>query len=180
MLEKPIVISKKICMLGSFGVGKTSLVRRFVFNKFEEKYLSTVGVHISKKSILLPQNGATARKEQLNLILWDLAHIEKFDRVIKNYFRGAHGAIVVFDITRSQTFKEHDLFLQPFLDMNPDSKLMFVGNKIDLVDRNAVNVEQLLQISKTYNSLFMMTSAKTNENVEQVFTNLGTSLHRID
>ena len=167
-------------MLGSFGVGKTSLVRRFVYNKFDEKYLSTIGVQISQKQIPPVEHNYSGSIEQIKLILWDIAHIEKFNEVIKNYFRGSHAAIVVFDVTRSQTAKETDFFLKPYLEINPKSKLFFVGNKIDLVDKDAIDMEQLLHLAKAYKTSFVLTSAKTSENVERLFTKLGTLLLEAD
>ena len=161
-------------MLGTFGVGKTSLVRRFVDDEFSEEYKSTIGVRVQKKSVALSNDKASG----VNLILWDIAHIEEFNRQIKNYFRGSNGAIVVFDVTRPQSFKETDIYLKPFIEMNPKSKLIFVGNKIDLVDKDSFDMEQLLQFSKTYNSPALLTSAKENENVEDLFQKLAALLMR--
>lgn len=168
-MNQIITLSKKICMLGSFGVGKTSLVRRFVYNEFQESYQSTLGVQIHKQSIRIGQNPSY----QFNFILWDIAHIEKFDSVIKSYFHGAHGAVVVFDVTRAQTFDQVDSFLKPFLTTNPQSKLVFVANKIDLIEPSDRVLEQLLQISKLYRKPYVQTSAKQNLNIETVFTRLG-------
>jgi len=159
-------------MLGSFGVGKTSLVRRFVLDQFSDEYRSTMGVHIQKKSISLSNHSSSGIK----LILWDIAHVEEFDRTVKSYFQGSHGAIVVFDVTRPQSFKETDIYLKPYLEMNPKSKLIFVGNKIDLLDKDSYKMEQLLQISKTYNAPSMLTSAKKDENVTELFQKLATLL----
>lgn len=173
-MKKQCNISKKICMLGSFGVGKTSLVRRFIHDEFFEDYHSTMGVHIQKKSIALTKDASS----EINLILWDIAHIEDFNRMIKDYFRGSSGAIVVFDVTRPQSFQETDIYLKPFLELSPKSKLIFVGNKIDLVDKKSYNMEQLLQISKAYKSLSLLTSAKTSESVEELFHELASLLVR--
>ena len=158
-------------MLGSFGVGKTSLVRRFVLNQFLEEYRSTMGVHIQKKTVTLSNHPSS----RINLILWDIAHVEEFDRTVKSYFQGSHGAIVVFDVTRPQCFQETDIYLKPFLELNPKSKLIFVGNKIDLVDKKAYNMEQLLQISKTYKAPSILASAKNDENVIALFQKLAAS-----
>lgn len=159
-------------MLGSFGVGKTSLVRRFVHNKFDEKYLTTIGVQISQKTLSPIKNS----NESLKLILWDIAHIEKFDNVIKNYFRGSHAAIIVFDFSRPQTFKESDVFLKPYFNVNPKSKIIFVGNKVDLVEGDSIETEQLLQFAKKFNTSHFLTSAKTGKNVEALFSKLGSLL----
>lgn len=171
-MNKNKTISKKICMLGSFGVGKTSLVRRFVLDQFADEYRSTIGVHIQKKTVLISKDTSSS----INLILWDIAHIEQFNRTIKSYFLGSHGAVVVFDLTRPQSFKETDIYLKPFLEMNPNSKLIFVGNKIDLVDKKSYKMEQLLHISKAYNAPSILTSAQEGENVSALFHKLATSL----
>lgn len=157
-------------MLGSFGVGKTSIVRRYVHQQFGEKYFSTIGVHVNQK--FFPLNKKQGEIEQLNLIIWDIAHVEKFNDVVRNYFRGSHGAIAVFDLTRKQTFEETDIFLRPFLEMNPRSKLILVGNKVDLVEQDAIEMEQFLQLTKAYRSPYSLTSAKTGENVEHIFSEL--------
>ncbi|MBD3377374.1 GTP-binding protein [candidate division KSB1 bacterium] len=172
---KPVIVSKKLCMLGSYGVGKSSLVRRFVYNKFDDKYLSTIGVQISQK-ILAPFEDSKKRNIQLKLILWDLAHIEKFNNIIKNYFRGTHGAIIVLDLTRPQTIEEIPIYLEPFLEQNPNASLAFVGNKKDLVDPDDPFTSQIEKIAKKYHAPHILTSAKTGEGVEQLFVNLGRQL----
>lgn len=179
-MDKQIKISKKICMLGTFGVGKTSLVRRFVYDKFDEKYLSTIGVQISQKQLPPMKNSSAGRTERLNLILWDLAQIEKFNNVIKNYFRGSQGAIIVFDVTRLKTFKETDVLLKSYLEMNPKSKLVFVGNKTDLVKSSELDLEQFLRLSESYQTSYFLTSAKTGKNVGQLFTHIGKLLLEAD
>jgi len=163
-------------MLGSFGVGKTSLVRKFVYNKFEEKYLTTIGVHISQKTIEINDIGNSQKNLKLNVIIWDIAHIAKFDSVIKNYFKGSHGAVVVFDLTRTQTINYTDAILKSFLTINPQSKLVFIGNKVDLVNKKNYEMEQFLNIAKSYNSKFLLTSAKTGENVDALFVTMGNLL----
>ena len=93
-------ISKKVCLLGDFAVGKTSLVRRFVLNIFEDRYLSTIGVKVSRKTVVTPGPGDLI---ELTLMLWDLAGSEEFDQVRASYLRGASGAVLVCDLTRPET-----------------------------------------------------------------------------
>lgn len=173
-MGQPIVkISKKICMLGTFGVGKTSLVRQFVYHKFDESYLSTIGVQLSNKSIgPIDHQGKTV---QLNLILWDLAHLDKFDAVVKNYFHGSHGAVVVFDLTRPQSFQEYENLVHPFFEVNPNSKLVVVGNKTDL-DGTTASKDQVIRLANEMNCPSFFTSAKTGEQVEAMFTALAHSI----
>jgi small GTP-binding protein len=167
------VISRKVCMLGTFGVGKTSLVRRFVYNRFDEKYLSTIGVQISQKQLPPLQKGDSDETVQYKFILWDLAHVEKFNSMIKNYFRGAHGAFVVFDLTRPDTLQTYSSFLDPFLQTNLDSKIIFIGNKIDLIESPNEELQQLQKIADSFKAPFFTTSARTGENVEKMFTKMG-------
>ena len=175
MSDKTVVYSKKVLLLGSFGVGKTSLVRKFVYKIFEDKYLSTIGVQIYRHILSDVCKGEKAN-EQLKLILWDLANIEKFTSTSKNYFTGASAAIVVFDLTHSKTLDERKIYLKNFLEINPKAKFIFSGNKIDLIDRDAFKSNQLSEISEIaekYNAPFFLTSAKTGENVDLLFEKLG-------
>ena len=172
----PIEISKKVCMLGSFGVGKTSLVRRFVYNLFDEKYLTTIGVQVSHKQLApihLPKTNDTVL---VKIILWDLAHIDKLSEIIKNYFRGSHGAIVVFDITRPNTFSYYDVFLRPFVEMNPQSRIIFVANKIDLAGTEHSASDHFIALAEQHKVPYFYASAKTGENVEPAFSQLGQML----
>ena len=167
-------IKKKICLLGLYGVGKTSLVRRFVHNKFEEKYLSTIGVHISKKSINF-LDSKNSNEKNVELFIWDIANIEKFDSVTRNYVNGAHGAIIVTDISRPITIEQTNEIANSFLTINPDSKIIFVGNKIDLADNN-FDQDNYIANYKSFKTSFLFSSAKTGENVENIFHQLGEKL----
>ncbi|MCB9209650.1 MAG: GTP-binding protein [Ignavibacteriales bacterium] len=167
-------IKKKICLLGLYGVGKTSLVRQFVYNKFEEKYLSTIGVNISKKSIELTND--FNENILLEFFIWDIANIEKFDTVTQSYLSGAHGAIVVSDILRESIIPQTIEYTNKFLEINNNSKIILVGNKFDLADKNSFDSDNYISKLSSLNLPFYFTSAKTGENVENVFHSLGKSL----
>jgi len=89
------LIQKKVCLLGDFSVGKTSLSERFVYDRFSGRYLSTIGVKISRKPINI------SKDIMLNMLIWDLAGSEEFSGVQSSYLQGAQGAILVCDLTRS-------------------------------------------------------------------------------
>ena len=154
-----------------FGVGKTSLVRRLVHDLFEDRYLSTIGVQIYQKEL-----SSAKGKDNLKLIIWDLANIEKFTAATKNYFQGAAGAIVVSDLTRPESHDESTIYLTRFQEINPRANLVFACNKIDLLDGIKLAPNDLIAIAEKYRSPYYLTSAKTAENVSTVFETLGKHL----
>ncbi|MCG3211343.1 MAG: hypothetical protein FOGNACKC_04987 [Anaerolineae bacterium] len=164
------LISKKVCMLGDFAVGKTSLVRRFVHNLFDDKYLSTIGVKVSRKTITILRKGQFI---ELSMLLWDLAGSEEFDRVKANYLRGASGAILVCDLTRLETLENLDQYANGFFKNMPDTKLILAANKSDLTDERQVTESQIVDVANTFGIPYYLTSAKTGNDVEQLFRHLG-------
>jgi small GTP-binding protein len=158
-------ISKKICLVGDFGVGKTSLIRRFVDRQFSDKYLSTVGVKISRKKVDLSE------EKSVQLLIWDLEGHTKFKAIAPSYLQGASGAIIAADVTRQETIDNCTERLQLFLSVNPKGIAIFALNKADLIEPEKVQLllenvkkEQPEQVIATYCS-----SAKTGENVDEMF-----------
>ncbi|AFY53550.1 small GTP-binding protein domain protein [Rivularia sp. PCC 7116] len=170
-------ISNKICLIGDFGVGKTSLIRRFVDRQFSDKYLSTVGVKISRKSIEVTDK---QRQEHiaLQLLIWDIEGSTKFKRVSASYFQGAKGAIIVGDVTRPESLENLSEHIQAFLKVNPKGKTAIALNKSDLID--AEYLDKYCQLySFNDNESFVSTfasSAKTGENVDKIFQSLAHSM----
>lgn len=159
-------------MLGTFGVGKTSLVRKFVHGLFDDRYLSTIGVQIYEKAL----TSVNKKGESLKLIFWDLANVEKFTPVIGNYFKGASAALVVFDLTRPETFELKDIYLQEFRKSNPATRLVFVANKVDLLEDEAPVHAQISQLAAGHGAPYFLTSAKTGAGVAETFEALGEQL----
>ena len=174
-MAQPIKISKKVCLLGTFAVGKTSLVRQFIYQKFEESYLSTMGVQLSSKLVDPVKDPKTGRVNHVNLILWDLAHLEKFDTTVKTYLHGAHAAVVVLDLTRPQSFSEYDEIIRQFFDSAPKAKIVLVGNKSDLTDDQDAR-QHIQKLAADLECAAFFASAKTGENVEEMFFSLAQSL----
>jgi len=167
------LLQKKICLLGMFGVGKTSLVRRFVDDLFEEKYLSTMGLKISRKQIALTVDRSPA---PLDLLIWDIASHDGMPLSTQNYFRGAHGALVVYDLTRPESAARLADYCEIFLKNAPAAKLLFAANKIDLVGAALPNIEQFKKLTGHFAAPHVLTSAKTGENVEAAFQMIAASL----
>ncbi len=149
----------KICMLGDFAVGKTSLVRRFVEGRFDDRYLSTIGVKISRKFLERPDY-------RLNLIIWDLAGGEEFSGYDRSYLRGAAGAILVCDLTRPNTLQIIETYAQQMSLINPGSAMVVAGNKADLETERLVEDADLDRVCERVKTSYLLTSARLGDNVE--------------
>lgn len=162
------MIQKKICMLGAFAVGKTSLVRRYVHSMFTDKYLTTVGVKIDKKDVSLA--GKTA-----SLLLWDLYGEDEFQRLQTSYLRGSAGLIVVADGLRPATVdKALELRDRAFAALGPVPYLL-VMNKCDLMSEWEVKPDRIAALRESGTRL-LFASAKTGEGVESAFSTLASLL----
>ncbi|MCC0176173.1 GTP-binding protein [Waterburya agarophytonicola K14] len=168
-------ITKKICLLGNFNVGKTSLIRRFVENKFSDQYLSTVGVKISRKSIEIETE---LDLHQINLMVWDLEGNTKFKPITPSYLKGASGSIIVADLTRVSTLENINQHADLFLKINPQGTIAIALNKADLVPQE--KLDRLLENYGCYDNSQILstypTSAKTGDNVAEIFRKLSYSI----
>lgn len=167
-------IAKKICLVGDFSVGKTSLIRRFVDRQFSDQYLSTVGVKISKKLIEL-EGIKDAEKLKIQLLIWDLEGHTKFKGIVPTHLQGASGAIIVGDVTRLDTIARLPEHLKTFLTINPKGFVIFALNKSDLISEEKLEkisqIEEFDRVIATY-----PTSAKTGEFVDEIFEKLASKI----
>ncbi len=165
------MISKKICLIGDFGVGKTSLIRRFVDRQFSDQYLSTVGVKISRKvvdgELLTP-----GKAESVQLLIWDIEGHTKFKAIAPSYLQGASGAVIVADVTRLETVERLSEHIQLFFSINAKGLIVVAFNKVDLLSElelkqvvkqapEAIHLERILSCYQT--------SAKTGVYVDEMF-----------
>ena len=157
-------LSKKVILIGNFGVGKTSLTNAFVHKRFSEDYLTTLGVKIDKKTIEIPATDADDEDTEITLLIWDIAGEVAQEKVNKAYYLGSHGVIYVFDVTRPSTFEKMQEDLAYVATLLPKAQIIVVGNKVDLIDINT------LDSNLKYDYL---SSAKTGENVEKMFLELS-------
>jgi small GTP-binding protein len=162
----PSAIQKKICMLGDFAVGKTSLVRRFVEGRFDDRYLTTIGVKISRRTVLLSQ-------KPVHLLLWDLSGSGEFIGVTTSYLQGASGALLVCDLTRSNTLRLLEAYARRLRDVNARVSIVLAGNKADLNERREVDDEMLADLAHDLQAQRFITSAKTGACVEEAFLALA-------
>ena len=162
------MIQKKLVLLGAPGVGKTSLVRRFVESLFDDKYLTTIGVKVDKKQVQV--NGA-----DLLLMLWDVAGAEETFSVPSSYVRGAAGILVVIDGTRPQTVgTAADLIEQVHRDVGPVPAVI-VLNKTDLADQWKIG-ETDLDAVRGDGRAIVRASAKTGAGVEEAFQAIAAAM----
>lgn len=166
---------KKACLIGDFFVGKTSLVRRFVEGRFDERYLSTIGVKVNRKQIQL---GKPLDTVQLNLLLWDIAGGNGRETIAAQYLRGSAGAVVVCDLSRRETLEGMRWHAQSFLEINPTGAMVFIGNKADLVETREVTTTQLAALASEFSCPYFEASAKTGQSVEEFFMQLGSMVLR--
>lgn len=170
-------VQKKICLVGDFSVGKTSLIRRFVERQFSDEYLTTIGVKISRKLVeTKTKDGDTI--QQIKLVIWDLEGQTKYKKIKSSYLQGASGAIIVADATRPETLSHLQEHLELFDSANPQGFSIVALNKADLLTEEQLDImrqkyqfEQQKQVLATY-----LTSAKTGDNVDQMFHQLAKSL----
>ena len=155
------MIKKKICMLGAFAVGKTSLVKQFIESIFSEKYQTTLGVKIDKKAVVV--NG-----EPVDLILWDLAGEDDFISVKMSYLRGAAGYLIVVDGTRKESLETANALIERAEKEVGKLPYVMLINKSDLESYWQITEKDINAIENDAHKIFK-TSAKTGENVEAAF-----------
>lgn len=168
MMNDQIDYIVKICLLGEAAVGKTSLVYRFIENRFRDNYKSTLGVNLLKKDLNLDEYGYGGVSAQI----WDLGGQESFRSLRKLYLEGANGAFVIFDTTKRKTFDKLDEWIQSFKESRGNRPLLLIGNKIDLSDKQKVEESEVKEYAEKNSTEFIFTSAKTGENVETAFKGL--------
>jgi small GTP-binding protein len=157
---------KKIVLLGHFGVGKTSLMKRFIDDTFSEDYKVTLGVQIQKKVVELKNT------KKVSLIIWDVEGNTTVKNARLSYLLGSNGFIYVFDATRIDTFIDINEEIEFLKENYPKAKIKVIGNKLDLVSKQSlIDILALKEID--YDCL---SSAKTGENVNKMFRDLAQDL----
>ncbi|TRZ15627.1 hypothetical protein HGM15179_011392 [Zosterops borbonicus] len=163
---EPAGLTLKLLMVGDSGVGKSSLLRRFTDGAFEPRLKPTVGIDFKVKKMVLEGRA-------IHLAIWDTAGQERFRTLTPSYYRGAQGVVLVYDVTRKDTFTGLGKWLSE-LEMNTTNSStvkMLVGNKTEKPDRE-VERKEGLQLARKHSLLFIETSAKTEDGVHQAFEEL--------
>jgi len=163
----------KVVLIGDSGVGKSNLLSRFTRNEFSLESKSTIGVEFATRSIIV--DGKTIKAQ-----IWDTAGQERYRAITSAYYRGAVGALLVYDITRHTTFESVERWLKELQDHTDNNiVVLLVGNKADLRHLRAVSTEDSQALAERESLYFMETSALESTNVENAFTQVLTQIYRI-
>jgi small GTP-binding protein len=168
-------ISKKIVLLGDPGVGKTSMIRRFVYDIFDDKYITTLGMKVTKKQLVI-NHPIDHLDMELTLMIWDLMGQKEYQFLHKSTYRGTDGAIIVCDFTRKDTLDNIPEWVTNLFNVTGNIPIVIIGNKNDLNGRKKFSFEEISELAKVCKATVFMTSAKTGENVELVFSKLSEDL----
>ncbi|XP_010437115.1 PREDICTED: ras-related protein RABH1c [Camelina sativa] len=165
----------KLVFLGDQSVGKTSIITRFMYDKFDTIYQPTIGIDFLSKTMYLEDR-------TVRLQLWDTAGQERFRSLIPSYIRDSSVAIVVYDVANRQTFLNTSKWIEDVHRERGqgDVIIVLVGNKTDLVDKRQVSISEGEDKAKEYGVMFIETSAKENFNIKALFRKIAAALPGVD
>ena len=168
---------KKICLIGDPAVGKTSLIRRFIENTYDDNYISTIGTNVLPKLVPLyiPETGQTIK---IKLLIWDIAGQASFSNVQTSYYRGAEGALIVSDLTRHDTLESIPAWIYQFQKAAPKVPFVLLANKSDLFEDKTFEIIEAEKLAKSYKTHAFLTSAKSGNGVENTFHTLALAVIR--
>ena len=163
-------IKCKVVLLGKSGVGKTSIISRYISNTFKESLMTTPGANFITKKVEFPESKKTMKFE-----IWDTAGQERYRSLAKVFYNNASACILVYDITNKDSFEDIRDYWIPELKNNAPKNIILVlaGNKSDLYLNEQVNDEQGKTLAKKFNAIFLRTSAKLNSSIDELFNSIG-------
>ncbi len=166
------VMKAKLCLAGASSVGKSSLIRRFVVNEFDDRYLATVGTKVSKTQVSVPVLGSDP--VMINLMIWDIMGQMGFRELLQEeYFQGAQGILAVVDVTRSSTLDDLYIWIDHIDRIVGPVPIVLAVNKVDLPHDKHMPEVNIRRFAHAFDCEVVRTSAKTGENVEEVFWRLS-------
>ncbi|OLD89848.1 hypothetical protein AUG86_04190 [Euryarchaeota archaeon 13_1_20CM_4_64_14] len=167
-------LKAKVCLVGDVAVGKTSLIKRFVQDQFDDRYIATVGTKVTKKSVDVVWKGAPAT---LDMMVWDIMGEKGFRALLRDaYFEGSQGVIAVCDLTRKDTFYDLNNWVQMIRKQVGNVPMVFLGNKMDLTERLVVSQEELGRMGSIHSAPQFLASAKTGAGVAEAFRALADAI----
>ncbi|CAK0762198.1 Ras-related protein RABH1e [Coccomyxa viridis] len=160
----------KLVFLGDQSVGKTSIITRFMYDKFDNTYQATIGIDFLSKTMYLEDR-------TVRLQLWDTAGQERFRSLIPSYIRDSSVAVVVYDVSNRQSFLNTARWIEEVrTERGSDVIVVLVGNKTDLVDKRQVSIEEGDAKAREFNVMFIETSAKAGFNIKALFRKIAAAL----
>ena len=167
MAEEEYDFIFKVLLLGNSDVGKSSMLLRFVDSVWNDAFTPTIGVDFKVKTLEI-------NNKRVKMQIWDTAGQERFRTVVSTYFKGAHGILLLYDVTNKDSFKNLENWLIE-IEKNSNQKVLkiLIGNKCDLTEDREITTEEGQTFANRNGMEFMETSAKMNTNVSEAFTTLG-------
>ena len=163
----------KLVLLGDSGVGKTNLISRYIHNAFQQDTKATIGVEFFCKTFKVNNN------KVVKIEIWDTAGQERYKSITAAYYKGAKGALIVYDTTQKTSFENIDKWMSEIKEKSSkDMKLMIIGNKIDLKDERQVETDEALAKAQILEAPIMETSALDATNVKEAFYDLLKEMYR--
>lgn len=163
----------KVSLVGDGGVGKTSLVKRFVHNQFDEKYIKTLGTNVYTKNVEILDG---TKEIAINLQVWDIMGQRVFKSVIKSALSNAHGIILVADLSREETLRNLLYWVRIIYNHTSNVSFMFLGNKADIPEPT-FGLSSLSSLASNFGSKAYLTSARSGTNVERAFSELSKEIY---
>ena len=156
----------KLILIGDSCVGKSNILLKYLKNQFNENSKTTVGVEFGTKNIII-------NNKRIKIQIWDTAGQERYRSITSAYYKGAKGALIVYDITRKNTFDNIDKWITD-LKLNGDKNICIIilGNKSDLIDKREINKNDGIKKAEMYKTAFLETSALNGDNISKAFDEL--------
>ncbi|MFW9920438.1 MAG: Rab family GTPase [Candidatus Thorarchaeota archaeon] len=166
----------RIVLLGEATVGKTSLLRRFAENTFDEEYKQTIGTTFSTKDVEFTDDEGD--KRLVRLVIWDMGGQATYKELRRQYMKGASAAIIVYDVTQPETFMAMNSWYESFREVSPNALVVICANKVDLEGKRMVPIQPGEMLRDWYQAAYFETSAKTGTKVSDVFAEVAQGVFR--
>ena len=177
-MPEPYLLKSKICLVGERGVGKSSLIRRYVLDQFDDKYVRTLGAKVEKKTMRIDIPERQAQVE-ISMAIWDIIGHVGFRQLLgDSFFNGAQGILAVADLTRRETLPVLTGWVEAVESVAGKVPVVLVANKADLTTQAQFGVADLTEMAETFSCTYVLTSAKNGQNVEDAFLRLATQIAR--